>query len=72
MRRPEVVHIAPSNGAWRVYRHEYDAALRFDELGEALDAASKLVPEGTAVRIVIHEAAAPAAIANGAGYSAAA
>ena len=54
MNRPEVVHISPTERAWRVYRSGYDTEESFDELGEALDAATA-VADGAALRIVIHE-----------------
>jgi hypothetical protein len=56
MNRPEVVHISPTERAWRVYRSGYDTEESFDELGDALDAATA-VAAGAAVRIVIHERA---------------
>ena len=71
MHRSQVVHIAPVSGAWRVYHHNDPAELRFDDLGEGLDAASALVPAGAAIRIVIHDAAAAPRTAHDSGYSAA-
>jgi hypothetical protein len=55
MNRPEIVHIAPKNEAWRVYRAGYDTELSFEDLGQALDAASAMATAGGSVRIVIHE-----------------
>ena len=46
MNRPEIVHIAPKNEAWRVYRAGYDTELSFEDLGQALDAASAMVNGG--------------------------
>jgi hypothetical protein len=55
MARTEVVHIAPQHNAWRVYRVGYDLELSVEELGQALDAAARLVPDGAAIRIVLDE-----------------
>jgi hypothetical protein len=55
MSHTEVVHIAAQHNAWRVYRPGYDLELAFEELGEALDAAARLVPDGTPIRIVLDE-----------------
>jgi len=51
----EVVHIANENDAWRVYRPGQHIELSFETLGEALDAAARLVPDGTPIRIVFDE-----------------
>ena len=55
MNRPEIVHIAPQNDSWRVYRSGYDSELSFDDIGQALDAASALAGKETSMRIVVHE-----------------
>ncbi len=73
MNRPEIVHIAPNNDAWRVYRAGYESELSFEDIGDALDAASSLVSDGASMRIVIHErASAEDADAGSFGVSAAA
>ena len=55
MAQTEVVHIAPQHNAWRVYRTGHEVELSFEELGEALDAAARLVPDGTPIRIVFDD-----------------
>lgn len=76
MPHSEIIHIEPSNGAWRVYCLGGEFELHFEQLGDALDAAPTLLPEGSAIRIVIHDAgpeAQPAPDDRGAfGHSAAA
>lgn len=51
----QVVHIAPGNAVWRVYRAGYDGELSFEDIGQALDAASALVTDGAAMHIVVHD-----------------
>jgi hypothetical protein len=56
MPHSEIIHIEPVNAAWRVYCIGVELELHFEQLGDALDAAPTLLPEGSPIRIVIHDA----------------